>query len=103
MQFRNTPESFQDDANAWIAETAERDRESGLLTAERDRLAKLRPVPNRVLGAALAAIVLAGSAAAGMWLPFGLCPGSSWAPCWASRRSWSARTSERGSARSATS
>ena len=35
--FRNAPESFQDDANAWIAETAERDRDIAALETEKGR------------------------------------------------------------------
>jgi DNA repair exonuclease SbcCD ATPase subunit len=75
VQFRNASESFQDDANAWMAESAERERESVALASEKERLAGLEPTPNRGLGGALAAILLAGSAAAGMWSPFGVVPG----------------------------
>jgi uncharacterized protein YhaN len=74
QHFRNAPESFQDDANVWIAEVAERDRDVGTLAGERSRLETLQPKSNRTLGIVLAGIVLAGSAVAGFWSPFGLAP-----------------------------
>jgi uncharacterized protein YhaN len=74
-RFRNVSESFQDDAAAWIAESAERARESDALGSERARLAGLEPVPNRVLGGSLATVLLVASAAAGLWSSFGLVPG----------------------------
>jgi uncharacterized protein YhaN len=74
-RFRNVPDTFQDDANAWISESAEKVRESQMLDSQKERLSTLKPVKNRAMGAALATILLAGGAAAGFWSSFGLLPG----------------------------
>jgi uncharacterized protein YhaN len=75
VQFRNASETFQDDANAWMAETAEREREVEALASEKARLENLKPNPNRVLGGVLGAILLVATAAAGVLSPFGVVPG----------------------------
>jgi ABC-type lipoprotein export system ATPase subunit len=75
-QFRNAPDSFQDDANAWISEGAERGREVEALATERERLAALKPTRNRWLGIALGLLLLGASTAAGAWSSFGVTPGA---------------------------
>jgi DNA repair exonuclease SbcCD ATPase subunit len=74
--FRNAPESFQEDASAWVATCAEKERETALLGTDKKRLETAQPVPNRLLGAVLGLLLLGGSVAAGAWSPFGLVPGA---------------------------